>query len=161
MSQENVDCCSCWGKIKNHGDEVCSCVTLEKSSELRPLTGQALISDFSPLRRSSLLNYSQSYPGGPAASKIRRGPLNSAKESVSSDVEMDLLFSSRRRTTDGNPLQSPASAKRRLLRRYSCLSRVDTKTMAHHEERFIPPRQKMDQLSVVKDYSAIPRLEYR
>ena len=36
-----------------------------------------------------------------------------------------------------------------------------TKTMAHHEERFIPPRQKLDQLSVVKDYSAIPRLEYR
>jgi V-type H+-transporting ATPase subunit B len=33
--------------------------------------------------------------------------------------------------------------------------------MAHHEERFIPPRQKLDQLSVVKDYSAIPRLEYR
>ncbi|KAL3799398.1 hypothetical protein ACHAW5_000571 [Stephanodiscus triporus] len=30
-----------------------------------------------------------------------------------------------------------------------------------HEERFIPPRQKLDQLSVVKDYSAIPRLEYR
>ena len=31
----------------------------------------------------------------------------------------------------------------------------------HADERFIPPRQKMDQLSVVKDYSAIPRLEYR
>ena len=30
-----------------------------------------------------------------------------------------------------------------------------------HEERFIPPRQKLDQLGVVKDYSAIPRLEYR
>jgi len=33
--------------------------------------------------------------------------------------------------------------------------------MSHHEERFIPPRQKLDQLSVVKDYSTIPRLEYR
>jgi V-type H+-transporting ATPase subunit B len=33
--------------------------------------------------------------------------------------------------------------------------------MSHHEDRFIPPRQKLDQLSVVKDYSAIPRLEYR
>ena len=33
-------------------------------------------------------------------------------------------------------------------------------TMAH-EERFIPPRQKLDQLSVVKDYAAVPRLEYR
>ena len=31
----------------------------------------------------------------------------------------------------------------------------------HADERFIPPRQKMDQLSVVKDYSVIPRLEYR
>jgi hypothetical protein len=30
--------------------------------------------------------------------------------------------------------------------------------MAHAEERFIPPRQKMDQLSVVKDYAAVPRL---
>ena len=30
-----------------------------------------------------------------------------------------------------------------------------------HEERFIPPRQKLDQLSVVKDYAAVPRLEYR
>ena len=37
----------------------------------------------------------------------------------------------------------------------------EIQTMAHHEERFIPPRQKLDQLSVVKDYSAIPRLEYR
>lgn len=30
-----------------------------------------------------------------------------------------------------------------------------------HEERFIPPRQKLDQLSVVKDYNIIPRLDYR
>eukprot|EP00957_Ditylum_brightwellii_P060416 4587041-Ditylum_brightwellii.AAC.1 len=30
-----------------------------------------------------------------------------------------------------------------------------------HEERFIPPRQKLDQLSIVKDYAAVPRLEYR
>jgi hypothetical protein len=30
-----------------------------------------------------------------------------------------------------------------------------------HEERFIPPRQKLDQLSVVKDYATVPRLEYR
>ena len=37
----------------------------------------------------------------------------------------------------------------------------ETQTMADNEERFIPPRQKLDQLSVVKDYSAIPRLEYR
>ena len=29
------------------------------------------------------------------------------------------------------------------------------------EERFIPPRQKMDPLAIVKDYSAVPRLEYR
>lgn len=33
--------------------------------------------------------------------------------------------------------------------------------MAHQDERFIPPRQKLDQLSVVKDYAALPRLEYR
>lgn len=30
-----------------------------------------------------------------------------------------------------------------------------------HEERFIPPRQKLDQLSIVKDYATVPRLEYR
>ena len=30
-----------------------------------------------------------------------------------------------------------------------------------HEDKFIPERKKLDQLSVVKDYSAIPRLEYR
>ena len=30
-----------------------------------------------------------------------------------------------------------------------------------HEERFIPERQKLDQLGVVKDYAAVPRLEYR
>ena len=30
-----------------------------------------------------------------------------------------------------------------------------------HEERFIPERQKLDQLSVIKDYAAVPRLEYR
>ena len=34
-------------------------------------------------------------------------------------------------------------------------------TMAHEEERFIPPRVKLDQVSVVKDYAAVPRLEYR
>jgi hypothetical protein len=34
-------------------------------------------------------------------------------------------------------------------------------TMSHHDDRFIPERKKLDQLSVVKDYSAIPRLEYR
>ena len=33
--------------------------------------------------------------------------------------------------------------------------------MAHQDERFIPPRQKLDQLSVVKDYAAVPRLDYR
>lgn len=30
-----------------------------------------------------------------------------------------------------------------------------------HEERFIPERQKLDQLSVIKDYATVPRLEYR
>lgn len=30
-----------------------------------------------------------------------------------------------------------------------------------HEERFIPPRQKLDQLSIIKDYATVPRLEYR
>merc|ERR1719437_264417 len=30
-----------------------------------------------------------------------------------------------------------------------------------HVERFIPPRVKLDQLSVVKDYAAQPRLDYR
>ena len=30
-----------------------------------------------------------------------------------------------------------------------------------HEERFIPERQKIDPLSVVKEYAAIPRLDYR
>jgi V-type H+-transporting ATPase subunit B len=32
---------------------------------------------------------------------------------------------------------------------------------AVHEERFIPVRKKLDQLSIVKDYAAVPRLEYR
>jgi hypothetical protein len=32
---------------------------------------------------------------------------------------------------------------------------------AVHEERIIPPRQKLDQLGIVKDYAAVPRLEYR
>jgi len=30
-----------------------------------------------------------------------------------------------------------------------------------HDERFIPPRVKLDQLSVVKDYATVPRLDYR
>merc|ERR1719437_195072 len=30
-----------------------------------------------------------------------------------------------------------------------------------HVERFIPPRQKLDQLSIVKDYATVPRLDYR
>ena len=30
-----------------------------------------------------------------------------------------------------------------------------------HEERFIPERQKLDQLGVVKDYAVHPRLDYR
>ena len=30
-----------------------------------------------------------------------------------------------------------------------------------HEERFIPERHKLDQASIVKDYAAVPRLEYR
>lgn len=30
-----------------------------------------------------------------------------------------------------------------------------------HEERFIPPRRKLDQLGIVKDYATHPRLEYR
>ena len=38
---------------------------------------------------------------------------------------------------------------------------LPTTTMASHDEKFIPERKKLDQLSVVKDYSAIPRLEYR
>jgi len=29
------------------------------------------------------------------------------------------------------------------------------------EERFIPERKKLDQLSIVKDYATTPRLEYR
>ena len=33
--------------------------------------------------------------------------------------------------------------------------------MSHADERFIPPRQKLDQVSVVKDYAATPRLDYR
>lgn len=37
----------------------------------------------------------------------------------------------------------------------------DLNKMAHEAERFIPPRQKLDQLSVVKDYAVVPRLEYR
>ena len=32
---------------------------------------------------------------------------------------------------------------------------------AVHDERFIPERKKLDQLSLVKDYAAVPRLEYR
>jgi hypothetical protein len=31
----------------------------------------------------------------------------------------------------------------------------------HHEERFVPERQKLDPLAVVKDYATVPRLEYR
>jgi hypothetical protein len=34
-------------------------------------------------------------------------------------------------------------------------------TMSHAEERFIPERKKIDQLSVIKDYATVPRLEYR
>ena len=30
-----------------------------------------------------------------------------------------------------------------------------------HEERFIPPRQKLDPQAVVEDYAAVPRLDYR
>ena len=30
-----------------------------------------------------------------------------------------------------------------------------------HEERFVPERQKLDQLGVVKDYAVHPRLDYR
>jgi len=30
-----------------------------------------------------------------------------------------------------------------------------------HEERFIPERQKLDQLSLIKDYAVVPRLDYR
>jgi hypothetical protein len=46
-----------------------------------------------------------------------------------------------------------------LLRR---ICEANPATMAAvHEERFIPPRQKLDQLSIVKDYAAVPRLEYR
>ena len=33
--------------------------------------------------------------------------------------------------------------------------------MAEVEERFIPERHKLDQLSIVKDYAVVPRLEYR
>lgn len=33
--------------------------------------------------------------------------------------------------------------------------------MAHVEERFIPERRKLDPLAAVKDYAAVPRLEYR
>merc|ERR1719297_13294 len=34
--------------------------------------------------------------------------------------------------------------------------------MSHQEEaRFIPPRQKLDQLGVIKEYNVVPRLEYR
>jgi hypothetical protein len=36
-----------------------------------------------------------------------------------------------------------------------------TTTMSAHDDRFVPERKKLDQLSVVKDYSAVPRLEYR
>jgi len=36
-----------------------------------------------------------------------------------------------------------------------------TTMAAVHEERFIPTRHKLDQLSIVKDYAAVPRLEYR
>ena len=44
----------------------------------------------------------------------------------------------------------------------SLLDFIATTTMAAvHEERFIPPRHKMDQLSIVKGYATVPRLEYR
>lgn len=33
--------------------------------------------------------------------------------------------------------------------------------MTAHVEHFIPPRNKLDQISLVKDYAAVPRLEYR
>ena len=36
----------------------------------------------------------------------------------------------------------------------------NTDTMVE-AERFIPERQKLDQVSLVKDYAAVPRLEYR
>ena len=30
-----------------------------------------------------------------------------------------------------------------------------------HEERFIPPRQKLDPQAIVEDYATVPRLDYR
>jgi hypothetical protein len=30
-----------------------------------------------------------------------------------------------------------------------------------HDERFVPERQKLDPLAIVKDYATVPRLEYR
>jgi hypothetical protein len=51
-------------------------------------------------------------------------------------------------------LQPLAEAKRRSLQ-----NTQQAATMA--EERFIPERKKLDQLSIVKDYATTPRLEYR
>jgi hypothetical protein len=42
------------------------------------------------------------------------------------------------------------------------VSTYNKTTMAEvHEDRFIPERHKLDQLSIVKDYATVPRLEYR
>jgi hypothetical protein len=39
---------------------------------------------------------------------------------------------------------------------------VYNRTMSEgHTERFVPVRKKLDQLSIVKDYATVPRLEYR
>lgn len=54
-------------------------------------------------------------------------------------------------------------------RSFECATHAVTANAQHfpatmaavHEERFIPERQKLDQLSLVKDYATIPRLEYR
>ena len=54
---------------------------------------------------------------------------------------------------------SEASEQQQALDRVDSTNKL---TMAVvHDERFIPERQKLDQLSIVKDYAAVPRLEYR
>jgi hypothetical protein len=72
----------------------------------------------------------------------------SAQRKIANSIFLFIAGGSRRNSSDGASIRK----KRKQI--------ATTFTMAH-EERFIPERQKLDQLSIVKDYAAVPRLEYR
>ena len=64
-------------------------------------------------------------------------------------------------TPPHTPLQRASTTTTTTTTSTSSTPPPPARTKMSHEERFIPPRVKLDQLGVVKDYSAQPRLEYR